>query len=372
MKLVEIETRIVQMPLVAPFRTSFGTETVRELLVVRAETEDAVGWAECGTNEAPLYSSEYTAGASAVIEKFFVPALRTAQSEIGADFDAHRVGSILSPFKEHRLAKSAVETALLDAQLRAQGVTFASALGAVRDRVRCGVSLGIAASTEALLDDVAAALDAGYVRIKLKIEPGWDVAPVRAVRERFGDIDLQVDANAAYRRGDAGHLAKLDAFDLTLLEQPLPSDDLLGHAALAERIATPICLDESITSSRAAATAIALGACSIVNIKPGRVGGYLEARRIHDLCAAHDVPVWCGGMLETGIGRAANVAIAALPNFLLPGDTSASERYYAVDLTEPFRLDHGTIAVPQGPGIGVDPLPDVLESVTVRRERFAC
>lgn len=370
MKLAGIETRIVEMPLVTPFRTSFGTESVRQVLVVKAVTADAEGWGECGASESPLYSSEYTHGAADVLERFFIPALGAAQGELGDRFDAHRVAPALAPFKEHRLAKSAIETAILDAQLRSQGISFASSLGAVRESVPCGVSLGITNTLDELLDTVAASLDAGYLRIKLKIEPGWDLVPVRAVRERFGDIDLQVDANAAYRRSDTALLAKLDEFDLTLLEQPLPADDLLGHAALARAISTPICLDESITSARAAASAIALDACSIVNIKPGRVGGYLEARKIHDLCVAHDVPVWCGGMLETGIGRAANVALAALPGFALPGDTSASERYYETDLTEPFRLEAGRIAVPQGPGLGVTPIPEVLESFTVERNWY--
>jgi O-succinylbenzoate synthase len=211
-------------------------------------------------------------------------------------------------------------------------------------------------------------LDQGYVRSKLKIEPGWDVEPVRAVRERFGDVLLQVDANTAYTLADARHLARLDPFDLLLIEQPLPEDDVLGHAALARQITTPVCLDESITSARAAAEAITLGACSIVNVKPGRVGGYLEARRIHDVCTAHGVPVWCGGMLETGIGRAANVALAALPGFTLPGDTSASDRYYRTDVTDPFVLEEGHLGVPTGPGIGVAPLPEVLEEVTTWRE----
>jgi O-succinylbenzoate synthase len=204
----------------------------------------------------------------------------------------------------------------------------------------------------------------------LKIEPGWDVEPVAAVRERFGDdLLLQVDANTAYSLADARHLAQLDAFDLLLIEQPLDEDDVGGHAKLAQLIRTPVCLDESITSARSAAAAIELGACAIVNIKPGRVGGYLEARRIHDVCAAHGIPVWCGGMLETGIGRAANVALAALPNFSLPGDTSASGRYYETDVTEPFVLDDGRVHVPGGPGIGVDPIPELLISLTTSVER---
>ncbi len=360
MKLTGVEIRTIRVPLVAPFRTSFGTETVREALVLRVVTDEAEGWGECGAGTAPLYSSEYTHAAADVLSRFLVPALADVQ-----DLDEHRVAPALARFKGHRTAKAALEMAVLDAGLRARGVSLGRALGAVRDTVPCGVSVGIAESIPALLDTVAGYLDAGYRRIKLKIEPGWDVEPVRAVRERFGGIPLQVDANTAYRRGDARHLARLDPFDLLLMEQPLAEDDLIGHAELAAQITTPICLDESIVSARAAADAIALGACQVVNIKPGRVGGYLEARRIHDVCAAHDVPVWCGGMLETGLGRAANVALAALPGFTLPGDTSASDRYYRTDITPPFRLEDGHLAVPAGPGLGVSPIPEVLDAVTV-------
>ena len=224
-----------------------------------------------------------------------------------------------------------------------------------------------------MLAAVGGYLEQGYVRIKLKIEPGWDVGPVRAVRERFGDqVLLQVDANAAYTLSDAAGLARLDPFELLLLEQPLDEDDLSGHAELAKRVRTPICLDESIVSARAAAYALRIGACSIVNVKPGRVGGYLESRRIHDVCAALGAPLWCGGMLETGIGRAANLALAAMPGFTLPGDTSASGRYYETDLTVPFVLDRGALEVPTGPGIGVEPLPEVLAEVTTSREWLPC
>jgi O-succinylbenzoate synthase len=361
-KLTGVEIRTVEVPLVAPFRTSFGTETVRRALLVRAVSDDAEGWGECGAGTGPFYSSEYTEAAADVLERFLVPMV--AQVE---DLDAHRVAPALEPVRGHRMAKAALETAILDADLRTRGVSFAHALGAVRATVACGVSVGITESIPALLDVVEGYLADGYLRIKLKIEPGWDVEPVRAVRERFGDILLQVDANTAYCRGDARHLAQLDDFDLLLLEQPLPEDDLRGHAELARAVRTPICLDESIVSARAAADAITLGACSVVNIKPGRVGGYLEARRIHDVCVAHGVPVWCGGMLETGLGRAANLALAALPGFALPGDTSASERYYATDLTSPFVLEDGHLRVPTGPGLGVSPLPDVLDQVTVAR-----
>jgi O-succinylbenzoate synthase len=231
------------------------------------------------------------------------------------------------------------------------------------------VSVGIQPSISALLDTVQGYLDAGYVRIKLKIKPGWDVEPVRAVRERFGDIPLQVDANTAYTLADARHLAELDAFGLLLIEQPLEDEDLTQHADLARSLRTPVCLDESITSAKAAADAIRLGATTVVNIKAGRVGGYLEARRVHDVCAANGVPVWCGGMVETGLGRAANMALAALPGFTLPGDTSASNRFYTRDIiTEPFVLADGHIAVPTRPGLGVEVDPDALAAVTVSRE----
>jgi O-succinylbenzoate synthase len=363
-KLTGIEFRTVQMPLVAPFRTSFGTQTVREILLLRAVTDEGEGWGECVAMSDPLYSSEYVTACADVLRTFLIPELAGHER-----LDANQVGPALHKFKGHRMAKAALEMAVLDAELRARGVPFARELGAVHDRVPCGVSVGIMNTVPELLDVVAGYLDAGYLRIKLKIEPGWDVEPVRAVRERFGDdLLLQVDANTAYTVADARHLARLDPFDLLLIEQPLDEEDVRGHAELAKTVRTPICLDESITSARSAADAIALGACSIVNVKPGRVGGYLEARRIHDVCAAHGVPVWCGGMLETGLGRAANVALAALPGFTLPGDTSASDRYYRTDITEPFRLDRGHLAVPTGPGLGVEPIPDLLDEVTVRTE----
>jgi o-succinylbenzoate synthase len=260
--------------------------------------------------------------------------------------------------------------AVLDAELRARHESFGRYFGAVRSAVDCGVSVGIHDSVPGLLETVGGYLDQGYRRIKLKIKPGWDIEPVRAVRERFGDVPLQVDANTAYSPADAAHLAELDAYDLLLIEQPLPEDQVLAHAELARTLRTPICLDESITSAQAAADAIQLGACRIINIKPGRVGGYLEARRIHDLCAAHGVPVWMGGMLETGLGRAGNVAMAAMANFTLPGDTSASDRYYHRDITEPFVLRDGRLDVPQDPGLGVELDEDYLDGVTYWKEKF--
>ena len=364
MKLTGIELRRIRMPLVSPFRTSFGTETERDVLLLRAVTDEAEGWGECVAMTDPLYSSEYVEAAADVLRRYLVPALGAAQPAA-----ATAVAPALHRFKGHRMAKAALETAVLDAELRAGGRSFARELGATRDRVPCGVSVGIMDSIPELLDAVDGYLAQGYVRIKLKIEPGWDVAPVRAVRERFGDdVLLQVDANTAYTVGQAPLLAALDPFGLLLIEQPLDEEDVLGHVELSRRVATPICLDESIVSARAAADAIRLGACSIINVKPGRVGGYLEARRIHDVCVANGIPVWCGGMLETGLGRAANIALAALPGFTLPGDTSASDRYFRTDVTAPFVLDDGHLPVPTGPGLGVEPLPEVLAEITTSTE----
>jgi O-succinylbenzoate synthase len=364
-KLAQVELRRIRLPLVAPFRTSFGVETDRDILLVRVTTEAGVaGWGECVAGEFPLYSAEYVAGSQQVIRDVLLPRLWPLP-----DLAAHLVGPALAAVKGHRMAKAALEMAVLDAELRTVGVPLGGWLGAVRDRVPAGVSVGIAGSIPELLNSVTGYLAEGYQRIKLKIEPGWDVEPVRAVRERFGDIVLQVDANAAYRLADTAQLAKLDDFDLLLIEQPLAEEDIRGHAALAARLRTPICLDESITSAAAAADAISLGACAIVNIKAGRVGGLLEARRVHDVCAAHGIPVWCGGMLETGIGRAANVALAALPNFTLPGDTSASNRYWQRDLvTEPVVLDDGYVNVPVGPGLGITVDEAWLNEITASTE----
>ena len=365
MKLSSVELVRLAIPLVSPFRTSFGTQAASEVLLVHVTTPESEGWAECVAMEHPLYSSEYVDAAAHVMRHHLVPRLAAADA-----LTAARVGPVLHPVKGHRMAKAALETAVLDAELRAAGTSFATHLGGVRDRVPAGVSVGIMDSVPELLDAVDGYLAEGYVRIKLKIEPGWDYEPVKAVRERFGDILLQTDANTAYALADHALLRRLDAFDLLFHEQPLDEEDVRGHAELAKLIRTPICLDESIVSARSAADAIAIGACSVINVKPGRVGGYLESRRIHDVAAAHGVPVWCGGMLETGIGRAANAALAALPGFTLPGDVSASSRYYRQDVTEPFVLDQGHLTVPTGPGIGVQPLPDVLAELTTAREQL--
>jgi o-succinylbenzoate synthase len=367
MKLEGVELRKVRIPFRSPFRTSFGTQTTRVALILRAVGPESEGWGECVALEDPIYSSEYTDGCSEVLRRYLIPGLAAA-----GEVTAAQLGSVLAPTLGHRMAKAALEMAVLDAELKSRDVSLAEELGAVASTVPSGVSVGIMDSIDELLEAVTGYLDAGYVRVKLKIEPGWDIEPVRAVREKFGDgLLLQADANTAYTRADIAHLAQLDEFRLLLIEQPFDEDDILGHAQVAGALKTPICLDESIVSAQTAADAIALGACQIINIKPGRVGGLIEARRIHDVCVANQVPVWCGGMMETGIGRAANVALAALPGFTLPGDISASARYYELDITEPFELVDGHLPVPTGSGIGIAPLVDILDAVTVSREWVA-
>jgi o-succinylbenzoate synthase len=362
-KLERIELIQVCLPLAGQFRTSYGAASKRETFLLRVGTDSAEGWAEFAGDPEPLYCAEFAASAELVLRDHLVPRV-AALPEV----TAARVAPAVAAVKGHQLAKAVLETAILDAELRAHGMSFASYLGSVRDRVLAGVSVGIMNTVPELLESVSGYLAKGYLRVKLKIQPGWDIEPVRAVRREFGDgLALQVDANTAYSLTDAGLLRRLDEFGLLLIEQPLAEDDLRGHAELARLLATPVCLDESIRSARDAAAAIALRACRIVNIKPARVGGYLEARRIHDVCAANGIPVWCGGMLETGVGRAPNLALAALPGFVLPGDTSASDRYYAEDLTPPFTLDHGYLQVPGGPGTGVTVLPGALHRHTVAR-----
>ncbi|BDV32140.1 o-succinylbenzoate synthase [Microbacterium terricola] len=357
------ELRVLHLPLVSPFTTSFGTETVREVIVVRALTDDGDGWGEIVTGAAPLYSSEYTQSAWDVATRFLTPALLERGTLAPED-----VAGVLRPFIGHRMVKAGLELAVLDAALRAEGRPLGEYLGAVRDRVPSGVSVGIQSDPAAFVDAVGGYLDEGYVRIKIKIKPGRDIAETAAVRAAFGGIPLQVDANSAYTLADVETLAELDAFDLLLIEQPLQEDDIVDHATLARHLRTPVCLDESIVSAKAAADALALGATSVINVKAGRVGGYLEAVAIHDLCRDAGVPVWCGGMLETGIGRAANAALAALPGFTLPGDVSASSRFYTRDIvTEPAVLEDGHVRVPTGPGLGVEIDQAALDDVTVER-----
>ncbi|HXH06825.1 MAG TPA: o-succinylbenzoate synthase [Vicinamibacterales bacterium] len=364
MRIERLELRLLRLPLVRFFETSFGRSDDRTFLLVTLHDDGAEGWGECVAEAGPFYSSETTETAWHVITDFIAPRV------VGREFaDPRALGNALAAIRGHQMAKAAVEMAAWDLHARQRGVPLARLLGGVRDAIASGVSVGIQPSLDELAAVVERELAAGYRRIKIKIKPGWDVAAVETLRRRFGDIPLMVDANAAYRLDDAPHLRALDAFGLMMIEQPLDYDDLADHAALQRELRTPICLDESIHSVRAAAAALALGACRIVNIKPGRVGGHAESIRLHDLCAAHGVPVWHGGMLESGIGRAHNIHLSTLPNFTLPGDIAASRRYYAPDLIEPpieVRPD-GTIPVPAAPGLGVTIVLERVERATLRR-----
>jgi O-succinylbenzoate synthase len=369
-RLDRVELRRIGLPLVHPFRTSFGSQSSRDILLVRVELVDgaggrAEGWGECVALGDPSYSAEYVDGAQHVIVHHLLPRLFDQDH-----LDAAAVAPALAAVHGHPMAKGALEMAVLDAQLRAEDRSFADFLGATAETIPSGVSIGIHDSVDELLAAVQGYVDDGYVRIKLKIEPGWDVEPVAAVRQLIGPgTPLQVDANTAYRRTDGEHLRRLDEFDLLLIEQPLAEEDILGHARLAAEVETPICLDESLLSASTTADAIELGACEIANIKPGRVGGYLEAVRIHDLCRERGVPVWCGGMLETGIGRAANAALAALPDFTLPGDISASSRFYARDIvTDPIRIVDGRVTVPRAAGLGFELDRAFLDERTTHHE----
>ena len=363
-----VELCTVELPLVVPFTTSFGRQTSRTIALLRLRTDTADGWGELVTPPAPVYSEEFTDGAALVLRDHLVPRVLAP----GRQLSAEEIGGRLHAVHGHRMARAALETAVLDAQLRTAGRPLADHLGAVRDRVPAGVSVGIPDGGVAeLIEQVAGYLDEGYVRVKAKIQPGFDHEAMSKLREAVGgQVALQVDANAGYDPDDAGHVAALDALDelgLTLIEQPFAPDRLLDHAHHAGRWQTPVCLDESIHDRIRARDAIRCGATSVVNIKLGRVGGVLESVAVRDICRAAEVPVWCGGMLESGVGRAANVALAALDGFTLPGDTSASNRYWREDVTEPFVLEDGHVAVPRGPGLGRTPHPEMLADAEVAR-----
>lgn len=365
---VSVELRELSLPLVRPFRTSKGEDSSREALLLRWVDEDGIeGWAECAADPAPTYFPEYIAAVRETVTGILLPLLADVAGE--GPLTAAAVRAASDAVVGNPIAKGLVETAALDAQLRRHGMPLVDHLGGVRRPVPVGVSVGIPGDIDTLLAWVDGYLDDGYGRVKLKIEPGWDLEPVRAVRAAFGEaLPLQVDANQAYSTADIPLLLRLDEFGLLLLEQPFPADQLVAHAALARKAVTPVCLDESILSLGDAAAAIQLGAADVINIKPSRVGGYLTSREIHDLCLANGVPVFCGGTLETGIGRAANLALATLPGFTLPGDISATSRYYARDIAQPFELVDGTLIAPQGPGIGAVIDMAAVEELTTRVE----
>jgi o-succinylbenzoate synthase len=359
-----LELRLLKLPLVHFFETSFGRIYDKHFIVVTLDGGGARAYGECVAEQDPYYSAETTETAWHIITEFIAPRV------VGVEFAHPRdVFGALKAIRGHNMAKAAVEMAAWDLFARQQGAPLCDVLGGVRDRIASGVSVGIQDSLGQLAEKVERELAAGYRRIKIKIKPGWDLDAVASLRERFGPIPLMVDANAAYAIADADHLARLDAFDLMMIEQPLDYDDVADHARLQRRMKTPICLDESIKSVAVAETAVAAGACRIINIKPGRVGGFGESIRLHDACAAHRIPVWHGGMLESGIGRAANIHLSTLPNFTLPGDVAASKRYFVPDLIDPpieVAAD-GTIAVPRGPGLGVTVVEARLDAATLRR-----
>jgi O-succinylbenzoate synthase len=367
MKIEQVILRHIKMPYRSPFQTSRWIEYDRECVIIQLRAEGLTGWGECVATQNCGYSYETTKTNWHILEDFIIPAVFAAHPD---DIPAYRAA--IAHISGHPMAKAGMEMALWDLFAQRAGVSLQKFLGGSGDRVQVGVSVGIQETTDKLLQVVDQYLADGYRRVKLKIKPGRDVGDADAVRKAHPDLLLQVDGNSVYRLADAGHLKELDDFNLLLIEQPLADDDIIDHAKLQPQLKTAVCLDESITSVTHARWALELGACRIINIKPGRVGGMHEAIRIHDYCRERGVPVWMGGMLETGIGRAANVAAASLPGFTLPGDISASARYFFEDIVDPpFALNpDSTLSVPAGVGLGVQVRMEVLERLTLRREMY--
>jgi O-succinylbenzoate synthase len=368
MLIKRIELRHTKMELVSPFETSLGVELFEEHIIVRVDADGASGWGECVVEPTPSYSYETLQTAWHILRDFLIPGV------LGKEVSGMEEALAMNAWvRGHRMARAGLEAALSDAMAKTKGKSLSAFLGGTRKRINVGVSVGLQSSPEKLVEVIHEYLHDGYKRIKIKIAPGRDLALVKAVRREFPDIQLQVDANSAYTLEDIDMLRALDDYNLQLIEQPLGYDDIYDHSVLQRMIKTPICLDESIYNVSDTLAALELGSCRIINIKPGRVGGYTESKRIHDVCASKNVPVWHGGMDESGIGRAGNVALASLPNFRLPGDISASKRYYKEDIVDPpFEVDsEGTMAVPTKPGIGVEVLMGRLDRVTVRREEFS-
>lgn len=366
MLLSTIELREIRLPLIHFFETSFGRTTARQIILVRVVDSDGnEGWGECTAGEGPFYCEEWTESAWSVLREFLAP--RVVGKEID---DASQVFTTLKAIRGNRMAKAALENACWDLEAKLAGLPLWRHLGGTRTEIPCGVSIGIQDSPDQLLEKIEKELAAGYQRIKVKIKPGWDLHIIERVRDRFPHIKLMGDANSAFTLDDAPLFQELDAFNLMMIEQPLAYDDIFDHAALQRQIKTPICLDESIRSEADARNAISLGSCRIINVKLGRVGGHAEAKRIEQVCRENGVPVWCGGMLESGIGRAHNIAMATLAGFVLPGDISASARYWEEDIINPpvTVTAEGTIIVPEGPGIGFQVNIEKLDEVTTRKE----
>lgn len=359
--------REIRMPLLAPFQTSFGQTRERRIVLVEVASDGLSGWGEVTAGENPFYNEEWTDSAWLILRDYAAPPLRARKLESAAE-----VAPLLTHIRGHRMACGGLEAAVWDLEARLKGLPLYRLIGGVHQQIPCGVSIGIQSSVEELLGKIERELAAGYQRIKIKIKPGWDIEVVGQVRRRFPQIALMVDANSAYTLDEADRLRQLDEFSLMMIEQPLAHDDIIDHASLQRQLQTPICLDECIRSARHARQAIEIGACRIINIKLGRVGGFLEARKVHDVARAAGVPVWCGGMLESGVGRAHNVALSTLPGFTLPGDVSASRRYWQRDIIQPpiEVSPQGTITVSEAPGFGHELDLDFIRHITAREERI--
>lgn len=367
MRIREVTLRELRMKLIAPFETSSERTEERRIILAEVLVDGVIGWGECVAGERPFYSPETTDTAWMVMREFLWPMIK--HKEIGTAAEAW---SMMGHVRGHNMAKAALEAAIWDAEAKQKDMPLARLLGGTREEISSGVSIGIKESLDELAAAVRKELAAGYQRVKIKIKPGKELPQVKRLREEFPGIKLMVDANSAYRMEDWPLLRELENFYLMMIEQPLGWDDLYAHVELQKKLATPICLDECIHTEEQARAAILLGACKIINIKLGRVGGFTVAKRIHDLCEQNGLPVWCGGMLESGIGRAHNIALSTLPNFTLPGDVTASKRYWEEDIIEPEVTvsAQGTIRVPTGPGIGFEPRRDRIEKLTVRKERL--
>ena len=361
-----IELREIRLPLVHFFETSFGRTTERRIVLARVIDENgAEGWGECTAGEEPFYSNEWTETAWPTLVEFLAPMVLRKEVESAA-----HVFKLMKPVRGHRMAKATLETACWDLEAKNAGVPLWKHLGGTRSEIASGVSIGIQDSPDALIEKIRKEVNAGYQRIKIKIKPGWDLEIVERVRKEFPDIRLMGDANSAYKLSDVRLFQQLDQFNLMMLEQPLAHDDIFDHAVLQRQIQTPVCLDESICSAEDACHAIQLESCRIINIKLGRVGGHAEAKRVEQVARDNEIPVWCGGMLESGIGRAHNIAMSTLAGFTLPGDVSASARYWEQDIIEPpvTVSERGTIKVPDAPGIGFNVNLKRIEALTVRKE----
>lgn len=368
MNIEKFVLRKMKLTLKAPFETSFGKSTEREFILVEAHSDGLIGYGECVAMTEPIYNEETVKTCWHVMEDFLIPMLYRQETLDHPD----QVSEVFAPIRRNNMAKAAIEGAVWDMYAKQQNLPLAKALGGTKAEIGVGVSIGIQESPEVLLEVVEGFIAEGYQRMKIKIKPGKDVEMIRAVREKFPTVPMMADANSAYTLNDVEVFKELDQYNLMMIEQPLAHDDIIDHAKLQAQIDTPICLDESIHSLEDAKKAIELGSCKIINIKVGRVGGLTESKKIHDYCLSKNIPLWCGGMLESGVGRAHNIAITSLANFVMPGDTSGSSRYWHEDIIQPEVVvsARGTIEIPAAPGIGYQPVPSLLERYTLEKQEI--